>query len=201
MSFVEYMTKRKYPKRIFNCLRCRDKNWLVECGDGCGEPIPLFSKKGNPRMFVNGGHSQTGKQSPNWKGGRRLRGKYWTIWKPNYLRNQKEGYVNEHVFLFQEYHKCCMLAWGEIHHLDGHPEMDDGNRMENMIGVMKAEHVRIHMLGNQYRKTDMSNRRCSDPDCKSPDKTYINKKGVHCWYNDGKGGFICSKCYWFKKKK
>lgn len=162
------------------------------CRCGCWKITNFF--KGQYNKFIRG-HSGRGKPSPNFQGGRRLHYGYWFLWMPNYFSAEKSGYVREHIFIYQEYYKVCILPWCEIHHIDGHPERDDGNRLENLQLMTKAQHLSLHKKGNTNRKTDYSGRFCC---LCNGNKSYNNH-----WYRH-ENGYECMKCNnkkYRKKKK
>lgn len=119
--------------------------------------------------------------------GKRKVGKYWKLFIPEYFSADKQGCVYEHVYLYQEYHGCCMLPWGDVHHKDGNKS---NNIIENLQGMTHQQHARFHMIGKQHRKTDMSNRFCLLCGSKT---TYTDKKGCQRWLKY-KDGFICNSC-------
>lgn len=125
------------------------------------------------------------KHSNNWKGGRYKSRGYWYIWKPNYLRSHKNNYVREHIYIYQEYYRCCLLKWGNIHHKNG---IKDDNRIENLEGLTRSQHIRLHMIGKQIRKIK-DIRFCLN--CYS-NKTYTDRKGIPYWHKV-KNGYVCSK--------
>lgn len=170
---------------------------MGRCRCDCGNDIPIQSKRYKTLRHFAPLHHIIGKMSPNRKE-RILRGKYWVIYKPDYYCATKQGHVKQHRIVFEEYHKCCLLKWGEIHHIDGKPEAEDGNRIENLQGLMKKQHHVIHHSG---RRKDVSDRLCSNPKCENPTKTRINRKGFNVWNKDGKGGYLCTICHDRIRKK
>lgn len=122
----------------------------------------------------------------NYKGGRFLHLGYWYILKPDYYKTDKDGYVREHVYVYETFHKCCLLKWGIIHHKDGNRQ---NNEISNIEGIMRSNHQILHNTG---RKKDMADRFCHI--CKS-NKTNFNKK-LNCfhWFKD-EDKFLCNNCY------
>lgn len=177
-----------------NCRNCYDRNWLIECKCGCGGLLFRRDKQRRLKQYINN-HANKGNQNPMWKGGRYKSGEYWLLRMPNLHNSNKRGYIPEHIYFFQEYHKCCLLKWGVVHHIDEHKE---NNMPWNLQGMMKKEHSKYHFKKNnmiQYTKKDMSNRRCNL--CNNI--TQIDKKGYFRWYKNRNGKFTCQKCYLLNK--
>jgi len=127
-----------------------------------------------------------GNEAANWKGGRIDIMGYWCIYKPDHPRNSK-GYVMEHRLIYEDYHKCMLLPWIEIHHVNG--DIKD-NRIENLQPLTRVEHQRItHMIYKSKHKCV----KCGT------NKTYIVKRsGLPHWRRG-----MCNRCYgrWFKYGK
>lgn len=102
------------------------------------ESKPIRQYKGKDSRF------QKGDKHPYWKGGRYkdVNG-YWVLLKPDYFSSMKGGYVLEHIFVYQEFHKCCMLPWSVVHHII--PIKDGGtNDILNLQGMIKGQHDVLH---------------------------------------------------------
>jgi hypothetical protein len=173
-----------------------------ECSEECKELIHSINKLGKFAKFKSG-HNSKGMNNNLWKGGRyKLRG-YWYILMPEYYSSNKSGYVREHIYFYQEFHKCCLLKWSVVHHII--PVKKGGSNMPwNLQGMMRKDHQTIHMKGRKHNKKDLSNRRCSYIECKNPLLPSINSKGQSTWYTDDKGGWLHQKCYrkiYYWKKK
>jgi hypothetical protein len=154
--------------------------------------------------------SLKGQDSPAWKNGRSKSHGYWRLWMPDYFSSHKDGRVHEHVYNYQEYHKLCMLPWGDVHHIDGNKS---NNMIWNLQGLMKREHTSIHSKGNRFRRGKhiyTSDRFCYI--CKSKTTTIRkpdNKIKTPCpvWYHLpwDKINWYCHNCvmkdYYRRKKK
>lgn len=192
------MTEDSKPKRNKSfCSNCHDRNFLVECGCGICHEIVFLRDKWSRIVKYKNGHCNRGrklknvKKGPdnhNWKGGRKIVGGYWYIWMPYYFSSKKNGYVLEHVYFYQEYHKCCMLKWGVVHHID---ENKENNMPWNLQGMTRGQHITLHKTGVISYQKDMDNRFCKY--CNG--KTYVTKDGYEQWNGDEISGFICKNCY------
>ncbi len=164
------------------------------CGE-CDTDIPVYSKRWQRFNRYKFGHWINGRVSKQ-TGKRYLAGKYWYLYKPEYFSSYKNGCVQEHVFVYQEYYKLCMLPWGDIHHIDDNPSAEGANRIENLQAMMHSKHAKLS------HSVDMSGRKCSR--CETTE-TYKEPNGSYWWFKDGNSGFWCKKCYdkmyLLKKKK
>ena len=95
------------------------------CGCNCGKLINIVDKRGRPREFLKN-HDKIGKQflfakkgenHYNWKGGRKLSNNYYFLYIPEYYRSDSLGYVAEHIYFYEQYHKVCILPWIVVHHI------------------------------------------------------------------------------------
>ncbi len=97
LKTVKKLTPSTPHIRRWNCYKCKDRNYLVECACGkCGNVICKYNKRGTLRQFISG-HNQIGKRNlACWKGGRFLENGYWLIQRRNHKRADSKGYVFEH---------------------------------------------------------------------------------------------------------
>lgn len=112
----------------------------------------------------------------NWKGGITEHNGYDLIWIDGM-------YQRVHRLIYEFYHKCSLLSWAVIHHIDG-------DKHNNWIWNLKAIYSQAKHMSLHFKK-DMSNRMCHI--CNS-NKTYTTKKGYEYWriYNKQ---LTCYKCY------
>lgn len=83
----------------------------------------------------------------NWKGGWHFDGRgYIKVLNPGHRRANHDGYTLKHVDIFEDYHKCCMLSWGVVHHIN---EKRSDNRIENLQGMTKSKHTSMHAKKRQ----------------------------------------------------
>lgn len=95
--------------------------------------------------WIKGKHPEymQGKNHWNWKGGKRNKGGYVFIYKPNHPHTIG-GYIFEHRFIMEQiigrYLKSCEL----VHHING---IKNDNRPENLkLFLNKAKHTKFHKL-------------------------------------------------------
>jgi hypothetical protein len=142
------------------------KGYYKHCECGCGYLIKCIKRNGKFVRFVSG-HNKKGINNPNWKGGRyldKLNG-YWMLYIPDYFSADERGFMREHVYFYQEYHKVCVLPWAVVHHID---ENKQNNMPWNLQGMTRKQHTKLH-----NPKLDTSDRFCS----KCENKTSIKNTG------------------------
>lgn len=163
------------------------------CACGCKQPTKIRNGKHN--KFING-HQRRGKHNGKNGNGRWLVNGYWHIYKPDYFSAYDNGVVKEHIYIYQEFHKLCMLPWGDIHHIDETPEAEDANRIENLQGMTKSHHMILHRHDKKIK--DMSGRVCKICGTDSP---YTRKNGSPHWLGNEIDGFVCYNCNLKKRRK
>ena len=103
------------------------------------------------RSYIQGRfiHPQQGKKgelSWNWKGGRILRrnrrsGAVHVFLKcPEHPRAGANGYVAEHILVWEEFHRELLPQDWHVHHLNGDGE---DNRPENLLGLPSKAHAHV----------------------------------------------------------
>ena len=150
------------------------------CECGCGTVITReldFRQKNRIKRFAPG-HNSKGMFNSQYKGGekRYKEFKYKSKTDHSHPNADKYGHMRLHVWLFTTHYKCCMLPWGQVHHIDGDTMNND---ISNLEGMMKSAHRRNHMTA------DMSDRICSM--CKAEES---HKR--HWYKHEGK--WICKSC-------
>jgi hypothetical protein len=121
----------------------------IKCACGCDELIDRIDRWHTERFYKNG-HNARRQNNSNWIGGKikDTNGYVKVICNPH-PRAHSDGYVFEHILVFEQYHRCCVLKWGNIHHIN-HNKSD--NRPENLEDMTRQQHSRLHMMGNKYAK-------------------------------------------------
>lgn len=107
-----------------------------------------------PARFKQGHHIRTvdqkGEKNRYWKGGRTKHEGYSFLYIPGHPNAEASGYVREHIHVYQEYYRCCMLDWGEIHHIN---EQRDDNRIENLQGMTSSQHSKLSWQERHRKQT------------------------------------------------
>ena len=154
------------------------------CKCGCGEFTRMWS--GKPSKFVHG-HNYKGIYNPRYKGYKdnddKSRVLLYMPWHPN---AGKDHYVYRYVWVMSRKIKRPLKPQEVVHHIDHNTLNDDPDNL--MLFPNQSEHKKYE------GRLDMSNRRCSDPECKNPTQTYTYN-GYIAWYDDDQGGYWCSRCY------
>ncbi len=170
---------------------------LCECG--CNEQIPIMNKLGKLARFKHGHNlkehhlANKGSESNNWKGGRKKNENYWQLYIKDYYHSNKQGYVYEHIYFYEQYHKCCLLPWGVVHHIEPVTKDYCNNMPWNLQGMMHGQHSIYHNKGKEKigNRKDHSNTVCLL--CNSK-KTYLKYNKTPEWFHH-KNRYICKKCY------
>ncbi|MFI5406590.1 MAG: hypothetical protein ACHQ1D_08770, partial [Nitrososphaerales archaeon] len=158
------MEKGKSSNKSF-CNNCNDRNWLIQCGCGeCGQVLSRTDERYRIRNHLYGHYQKERKGESNnfWKGGRVRIGNYWKLYMPDYFCSTKSGYVREHIYFYQEYHKVCVLKWAVVHHIERVTEDYCNNMPWNLTTMMKGDHITYHNTTTRvYTKKNRGGVRCS----------------------------------------
>lgn len=114
---------------------------LGTCDCGCNKYIEIRNQRRELGIFLRGHNIiyKKGKDHPRYK-----HGKYENNYKVIRINGKQK---REHVFIYEQFYNCCMLQWGEVHHMD---ENIHNNDPSNLQGMVKSSHKRLHMIGNKY---------------------------------------------------
>ena len=104
--------------------------------------IPRRSMSDALRLAVLTGrhHTLSGDKVWNWKGGRRVHLGYIKLKQPRHPHADKQGYVFEHVLVWEAANNQALPLDWVIHHLNG---VKDDNRAENLAAMPRNEHDRL----------------------------------------------------------
>ena len=98
--------------------------------------------------FQNRSLARKGEKSPNWNGGKKTTsGGYVVVFKPEHPRADKNGYVMEHILVFEKATGLCVPRNCAIHHLNGNK---NDNRIENLCLMEFGAHTAFHNIGKKH---------------------------------------------------
>lgn len=202
--------ERKSKGIIIVCVRCKRERkhfgkgmcdgcyhilWRLEkyknaplikciCRPECEVMIKSIDKGGKRRKFANGHNTylRTGKNNPNFKGGfKKLKKNYDGLLFRDHPFNVG-GYVRFHRIVYEMFHKCCLLPWGDVHHRDGNKKR---NHPENLQGMIHDQHSSITHKGKKHKKKRIR-KKCIDCGCKVTKSNYYMVDSRRC---------RCRKCH------
>lgn len=158
-----------------------------ECSPECPEIIPSINIDGEPMKYKKW-HCPKGRDHPHFKGKPYVDSDgYMRVYCPDHPKCYENGYVLRHRLVYEQYYNICLLPWIEIHHII--PIKEGGtDDIWNLLPITTSDHLSIH------KAVDKSGRKCSNPRCKDPENTYVDKYGHVKWCRDGKGGWLCKNC-------
>lgn len=195
----KYALNHRAPKVKYNCNKCKDKNWIIQCKCGtCVELLFFRDSFGVPREFAFAHairiREQTGEKNPMWKGG-----KHYNEYREYHFTrrvdhpHQNNGYVANHRLVMEQYlsilfdEEVFIPSEYDVHHIN---ENKEDNSLINLEILLHGDHTLGHNM------IDTSDRFCSN--CGSKE-TYmkITKSGERRpdWQKDDKGGYECKSCY------
>ena len=129
------------------------RNILIDYGIAIRSTSETLKLSAPKRVWGKDGHGR------NWQGGRskNTTNGYITIWKPGHYRASKQGYVYEHILVWEQTHGRRVPKGWMVHHLNG---IKTDNRPENLHAMPNGEHVglakpykaRVHQLETELRE-------------------------------------------------
>jgi hypothetical protein len=124
----------------FRC-HCGFTSNIIDCAcDMCEKQLLDRDRQGKSHRFLMG-HGGTNKDGSKRDGKYTDRYGYVKVLAPTYYRANRQGYVREHILVYEKYHRCCILPWSNVHHLNG---IKSDNRPENLELMSKSGHSRRH---------------------------------------------------------
>jgi len=157
---VCWVCSKNFATRIPNQKACNDcqkkrlqiwyhKKRFILC-PSCGKPMFKKSKSKMCRACYK--KYAVGEQSPAWRGGKRYLNGYVEVLCHGHHRAHKNGYVMEHIKVWEDFYAKPLPDGWIIHHLNG---IKDDNRIENLLAVPRAEHspsTLPHIILDAYKK-------------------------------------------------
>lgn len=162
-----------------------------ECKPDCPAMIRAWGRFGNPLKYKKG-HYPSGKDHHCYKTGiHKDKDGYILENAPDHPFRNANNQVRQHRLVYEHY--LYILFDEHIYipqdiHIDHINGIRDDNRIINLRPISPADHNSYH------KKKYGSNPRCSDPECKSPNETYMRKNGYPMWIVDKLGNVFCNKC-------
>jgi len=114
---------------------------IISCACGCGQPLLDRNIWGRMREYVSGHNGRLDKSS-GWRVGRIKCGNYYLVYRPKHHEADKKGYVPEHRIIYEDYYKCSLLSWSEIHHIDHNGYNNDISNLKPFVDHSK--HMKMH---------------------------------------------------------
>lgn len=96
--------------------------------------------------FVVRKYCSVGCKCRSYNSGREKKGRYVDsdgyiqIYAPKNPRADRRGYIREHRQVYEEHHKCCILKYVQVHHING---IKTDNNIENLQLLCRAKHGKI----------------------------------------------------------
>lgn len=114
---------------------------FIPCACGCNELI--LNYKSCHYIKFKPGHATKGKLNRLWNGGKKKQSDgYIYMLKPEHRKAKNQmGYVLEHILVYEECYKCCILSWCVVHHIN---EIRTDNRLENLQVMSRRQHQILH---------------------------------------------------------
>jgi hypothetical protein len=123
-----------------------------ECSPECPVMIKSIQHNGMPNKYANGhnGKFNRGKKNGMFKQGFQdlTRGYRYLLFRDHPFCNSR-GYIMFHRVVYEMFHKCCLLPWADVHHLD---ENVRRNHPENLQGLLKSQHSKLTRTGRRKKR-------------------------------------------------
>lgn len=101
-----------------------------------------------------------GEGHPDWKGGRKLVGGYWYVYRPDHPNATKQRYVAEHRLVMEEKLGRLLERHEVVHHIDSDTQNNHPNNL--MVFDANAEHLKHELTGHVPNWTPEGRQRTID---------------------------------------
>ena len=85
---------------------------------------------------------KTGPNYPLFKGKTKANG-YWFVYRPEHPRASRQGYVREHIVVWEETHHQLLPRDRVIHHIN---QIKTDNRPENLVALASRNHHKLNPI-------------------------------------------------------
>lgn len=195
--------------RNYFCIKCRDKNWLVECGTkekpcrfNCGKIRTRASKHGDFGYYISGHEPKRttkpeylkpkkGSEHHMWKGGKKIHQGYVLVLKPDHARAQKSGYIPQHILVAEQMLGRPLKKGEVVNHLNG---IRNDNRAENLqVLESQSKHAKAHHF-LEGKRVLSGDRKCCVCDSEKTRMRKYKDYEVPEWYAAEEGKWACRRC-------
>lgn len=176
-----------YNRTNINILKVFPSFILGTCLCGCGGELKSIRDRCKQKLkfYLPHHHRQPKINKLNYK----------RVYRPDHPNADSKGCVRYHRLVMEEKLGRYLEPWEIVDHIN--KDRQD-NRPENLrLFSNQSKHMKNHKP-----RTDMSDYRCSDPQCLNPEKTIINPNtGIPNWYFNKKDERVCYICWRREKRK
>lgn len=117
-----------------------------------------------------------GDKHPEWKGGRRLVGRYWYVYQPDHPHTTRQRYVAEHRLVMEAKLGRYLEPTEVVHHIDGNPA---NNAPDNLMVFPKNSiHLKHELKGRVPNWTPEGRQRTLDGVRRGNANRHKSKSGV-----------------------
>lgn len=142
MIEVEKLTQDEVARRLGK-NRTTIQRWCYRSG--------LETQRTGPR---------NGELHPDWKGGRKLVGRYWYVYRPDHPMATKQRYVAEHRLVMEQTIGRYLERHEVVHHIDGNPLNNAPSNLE--LFDANSKHLRHELKGRVPNWTPEGRKRTLD---------------------------------------
>jgi hypothetical protein len=118
-----------------NCIDCGKviKGYFAKRCHSCEQKFRWANTK-CPQLI------RTGEKHHNWKGGKMMRSGYVMLLRPDHPRANRDGYVLEHILVWEQAHGKPLPKGWIVHHLNG---IKNDNRPQNLPAMPNKKHYLV----------------------------------------------------------
>ena len=130
---------REELRRLYWDVDMQAREIAVSLGINTSAVFQAMRRLGIPRRGLSA--SISGPKHYAWSGGRKIATSgYVLVYCPDHARATTEGYVREHILIWEQTHGKPLPKGWVVHHFNG---IKDDNRPENLVAQSRASHVHL----------------------------------------------------------